>query len=129
MLRRSGGVSRPRELLLFSPRAGWNGFDRAVRRRIDSLPRPPSRDPRPRSERIPNSVLERYEALLDRVRAQRQALGLSQQAVAKMIGVSTSQFANIERGYSILSAPKLLGLADALNITAGALLGAPRRRR
>lgn len=99
-----------------------------MRRSIDHLPRPPSRDSRPRSERIPDSVLKRYEVLLNRVRARRQALGLSQRAVAELIGISASQFANVERGYSVLSAPKLIALADALGTTVGALMGSARRR-
>jgi DNA-binding XRE family transcriptional regulator len=105
--------------------------------RIDALPCPPSRDPRPRSERIPDSVLSRYEALLDHVRARRKELGLSQEELSKRAGISKAQFANIERGYSLLSVPKLLVLADTLDTTVCALLerrrwtrssGAARRR-
>jgi DNA-binding XRE family transcriptional regulator len=97
--------------------------------RIDALPCPPSRDPRPRSERIPDSVLERYEAFLRRVRAHRQALGLTQEDVARLVGVSKSQFANFERGYSVMSVPKVFVLADALESTAGELLADPGKKR
>lgn len=97
--------------------------------RIDALPCPPSRDPRPRSERIPDSVLARYEALLDRLRARRQVLGLSQEQVSKLAGISKAQLANIERGYSLLSVPKLLVLADTLETTVCALLEGGKRTR
>jgi ribosome-binding protein aMBF1 (putative translation factor) len=93
--------------------------------RIDALPCPPSRDPRPRSARVPDSVLRRYEAFLDTVRARRQALGLTQDDVAQSLRIAKSHFANIERGYTVLSVPKLLALADALETTAGGLLARP----
>lgn len=97
--------------------------------RIDALPCPPSRDPRPRSARIPDSVLGHYEAFLERVRGRRQALELTQEGVAKLAGISKAQVANIERGYSIVSVPKLFVLAKVLRTTPGELLGARPRRR
>jgi transcriptional regulator with XRE-family HTH domain len=97
--------------------------------RIDALPCPPSRAPRPRSERIPDSVLRRYEAFLEQVSARRQALRLTQEDVAELVGISKSQFANFERGYSVLSVPKLFVLADALEVTAAELVSTPSQEK
>jgi DNA-binding XRE family transcriptional regulator len=97
--------------------------------RIDALPSPPSRNPRPRSARIPDSVLRRYEAFLGRVRARRQHLGLTQEDAAHALGIAKSHFANIERGYSVLSVPKVFALADALKATAGELLAPGTRKK
>jgi transcriptional regulator with XRE-family HTH domain len=60
------------------------------------------------------------------VRARRKALGRTQEDVAQALGISKSHFANVERGYSVLSVPKLFALADALETSAGDLLA--RRR-
>lgn len=68
---------------------------------IDDLPCPPSRDPRPRAERVPDSVLRRYEAFLDRLRSRRLALGFTQERLAQRLGVTVAQLANIERGGNV----------------------------
>lgn len=94
--------------------------------RIDNLPVPPSRTRRSRAVRIPNAVLRRYEAFLTRVRSRRKAQKLSQAQVAAELGISSSQYCNFERGYSVLSVPKLIVLGDALGTSADTLL---RQRR
>ncbi|MGW3608965.1 helix-turn-helix domain-containing protein [Micromonospora sp. NPDC005163] len=57
------------------------------------------------------------------VRALREAAGLRQADLADLVGVSRASIANIEAGRQDTTVTVLLTLADALDTTAGTLLG------
>ncbi len=73
-----------------------------------------------------------------RIRERRIMLGLTQQEMAKLIGVTYQQAHKYERGINRVSAGRLYDIAQALNVTvgyffeqfedAGGLEMAPRRR-
>lgn len=57
------------------------------------------------------------------IRARREALGLSQAALAKEIGVTQSRVSNWERGYrNVIGSTLLTRLADALKTSTDYLL-------
>lgn len=56
------------------------------------------------------------------IKARRIALGLRQQEVAEMIGVSYQQFHKYEHGINRVSVGALVAIADALGTTPSALL-------
>ena len=93
------------------------------------LPCPPSRDAATRNRQVPQSVRRLYEAFLERVRARRSALRLTHDDLAQRIGISTSQFANLERGYSMITVAKLFILAAVLKTSAAELVTLPPSRR
>lgn len=62
-----------------------------------------------------------------RIRALRQARGLSLEALAGTTGLSIGFLSQIERGLSSPSLKVLAALADALDLSIGALFGAPPR--
>ena len=57
-----------------------------------------------------------------RVRAARQAAGLSQEALAEAAGLHPTFISNVERGYRVPSVPTLLRLANGLKIDPGDLV-------
>lgn len=57
------------------------------------------------------------------IKDRRKELGLSQEALAEIVGVSQRQISKYETGQSDLSAETLNSLADALDTTADYLLG------
>ena len=57
------------------------------------------------------------------IRAERQAQGLSQEALAEIAGIDRSYMGGIERGEHNLAIMNLLKIADALGIKASLLLG------
>ena len=64
----------------------------------------------------------KYEALGKRVRAQRLALGWTQEYLAAKIGVSTSFIGHIERGSRKASVETLVQLSNAMHISTDVLL-------
>ena len=60
-----------------------------------------------------------------RLRANREAKQLTQQALADLVSVGQSAIANIENGVSLPSLSLALDLADALGVTTDALLREP----
>ena len=60
-----------------------------------------------------------------RLRANREAKQLTQQALADLVSVGQSAIANIENGVSFPSLSLALDLADALGVTTDALLREP----
>lgn len=73
---------------------------------------------------MPNHPLTRrlYLELGVRVRRRREALEMTQEALATAVGVSRSSIANIERGQHHAPVHVLLGLAEALKVDMGDLL-------
>jgi transcriptional regulator with XRE-family HTH domain len=63
------------------------------------------------------------------IRQRRILLGLSQHALAERIGVTYQQAHKYDRGINRVSAGRLLEIAAALDMTAGALLGELDRPR
>lgn len=63
-----------------------------------------------------------YADLGQRVRKQRQALGWTQQTLAKKIGVSTSFVGHVERGSRKASLETLVSIANAMNLSMDYLL-------
>ena len=63
-----------------------------------------------------------YEALGRRIRAQRKLLGITQEELSVMAGVSCSFIGLIERGDRKLSLETLVSISDALNISCDSLL-------
>lgn len=66
---------------------------------------------------------ERNEVTGLRVKAQRQAVGLSQDALAAAIGLTQQQVANYENGKTLLSDALLLQIAEQLKCTVEQLAG------
>lgn len=63
-----------------------------------------------------------YKALGKRIRAQRKLLGISQDELAAMAGISYSFIGLIERGDRKLSLETLVKISEALNISCDTLL-------
>lgn len=63
-----------------------------------------------------------YEAVGERVRAERQKHGLSQEKLAELCSISVSFLGHIERGTRKMSLETLVQLASTLNIGADYLL-------
>lgn len=63
-----------------------------------------------------------YDALGSRIRAHRKQAGLTQAALGKAVGLSTSYIGHIERGMRIASINTLLRIANTLNVSVDALL-------
>lgn len=63
-----------------------------------------------------------YYAIGQRVRRYRKACGLSQEALAERVGISTTHMSHIETGNTKLSLPVLAALAQALSVKTDALL-------
>ncbi len=55
--------------------------------------------------------------IIKRIRAERIALGISQESFAKKIGISKAAYADIERGKTRLFHPKLEAIAESLNLS------------
>ena len=63
-----------------------------------------------------------YEALGRRVRMQRKLLGMTQEMLSELVGVSCSYIGLIERGDRKLSIETLVSLSEALRISCDTLL-------
>ena len=63
-----------------------------------------------------------YRAVGLRVRERRAALGLTQDALAEVVGTSRSSIANLERGRQYVPLHGLLAVAQALNVDLADLL-------
>ncbi len=63
-----------------------------------------------------------YQAIGVRIRRLRKAQGLTQQTLAEISGQEPSNISHIERGATKLSLPTLVSIANALGVTADALL-------
>lgn len=63
-----------------------------------------------------------YYEIGRQVRKIRKARGLSQEALAEMIGISTTHMSHIETGNTKLSLPVFIALASALEVSADELL-------
>ena len=63
-----------------------------------------------------------YEDIGRRVRALRRARGLSQEQLAELTDLSVVHISHIETAHTKLSLPALVGVANALSVTADALL-------
>lgn len=63
-----------------------------------------------------------YEALGKRICTQRKLANLTQDALAKKVGVSCSFIGHIERGTRVLSVETLVQIAAALNVSCDILL-------
>lgn len=58
-----------------------------------------------------------YKAIGKRIRENRLKKKLSQADLAEIIGVSTPHISNVERGKTKVSLPKLIAIANALDIS------------
>lgn len=65
-------------------------------------------------------------ALGQEISRHRKARGLSQQALAEQIGVSTNYIGMVERGERAANLLVLFDIADALDVTPAALFEPPR---
>ena len=63
-----------------------------------------------------------YYEIGQRIRKIRKAHGLSQEALAERIGISTTHMSHIETGNTKLSLPVLVDIADALEVRTDDLL-------
>lgn len=63
-----------------------------------------------------------YYAIGQRIRKIRKAHGLSQEALAEQVGISTTHMSHIETGNTKLSLPVLVNLATALEVRTDDLL-------
>lgn len=63
-----------------------------------------------------------YYAIGQRIRKIRKAHGLSQEALAEQVGISTTHMSHIETGNTKLSLPVLVNLAVALEVRTDDLL-------
>ena len=63
-----------------------------------------------------------YYELGKRVKAARQAAGLTQEKLAEIVGLSSGHCAHVERGTSKVSLSALVSIANALNTTPDNLL-------
>lgn len=63
-----------------------------------------------------------YKAIGQRIRIARIRLGRTQEAIADRINVTPAHMSNIETGKTKLSLPTLIGIANALSVSADALL-------
>lgn len=63
-----------------------------------------------------------YYAIGQRIRKIRRAHGLSQEALAEQVGISTTHMSHIETGNTKLSLPVLVDLAAALEVRTDDLL-------
>ena len=63
-----------------------------------------------------------YYELGQRIRKMRKAHGLSQEALAEKIGISTTHMSHIETGNTKLSLPVFVDIADALEVNTDDLL-------
>ncbi len=61
-----------------------------------------------------------------RLRARREALGLSQAELAERVDISANYVGVLERGLKLPTLDKLFALAKALGVPASELLGEPR---
>ena len=52
----------------------------------------------------------------------RDRANLTQEQVAEQVGISTSHYANLERGSRTMSVPVLLALADVFHVSANTIL-------
>ncbi|MFL6759462.1 helix-turn-helix domain-containing protein [Sphingomonas sp.] len=65
---------------------------------------------------------ERYRRLMERLVARRKELGLTQQAVADMVGMHQQNVSRFETGERRLDVVEFLDVAHALGLTATTLL-------
>jgi len=65
-----------------------------------------------------------HSAFGEAVRKRRQALGLSQDALAELAGVHRNYLGEVERGERNIALANILALAGALGAPAGDLVGA-----
>lgn len=63
-----------------------------------------------------------YEEFGSRLREEREAAGLSQQQLAKAVGLTRSSIANIEAGRQRVALHHFTGFADALRLNPASLL-------
>ena len=63
-----------------------------------------------------------YEDLGIRIKAIRKERGLTQEALAEMVGCNTSHISNIENNYTKLSLNVLVAIANALEVSVDYLL-------
>ena len=63
-----------------------------------------------------------YFEIGQRIRRYRKACGLSQEALAERVGISTTHMSHIETGNTKLSLPVLVKVAGELSVRADALL-------
>ncbi len=63
-----------------------------------------------------------YAALGKRIKAQRKLLGMTQEELAELAGISCSFMGHIERGTRKLSVDSLVKIADALRLSCDMLL-------
>ena len=66
-----------------------------------------------------------YKRLGATIKAQRRALGLTQQQLAKQLGISRASLANVETGRQRVLVHQLYELADQLNVNVQELLPEP----
>ena len=72
----------------------------------------------------PDEYAERLKIIIGpRIRVARKALGLSQVAVAKSIGITYEYLGRLERGHALPSTTILLKLANALEVAVDYLFG------
>lgn len=70
---------------------------------------------------------DRLQATLGlRLRAARRALGLTQEVVARRVGIATGYYSRIERGVALPSVPNLRRLGDILDVSVDHLLATER---
>jgi transcriptional regulator with XRE-family HTH domain len=61
-----------------------------------------------------------------RIRARREALGLSQAALAEKVGITPNYVSNLERGLKLPTLDTLVAIAKAINVPSSELLGESR---
>lgn len=64
----------------------------------------------------------KYYEIGQRIRHYRKACGLSQEALAEIVGISATHMSHIETGNTKLSLPVLVNIAEALKVQTDALL-------
>lgn len=63
-----------------------------------------------------------YTSIGQNIRRRREELGMTQEALAEMVGLSTSYMGAIERGEKLPKLPAFIGIANALNVSSDRLL-------
>lgn len=58
-----------------------------------------------------------YKAIGRRIKGERVKIGLSQEALAEIVGMSLSHISNIETGNTKLSLPAIIHIANALQVS------------
>lgn len=68
-----------------------------------------------------------YQVLGVRLRLARELVGITQEDLARAVGISRPSIVNIEKGRQRIALHHFVRIADVLGLNVGRLLGAPSR--